>query len=54
MTNNTAQPTLIEEYEDAIATAFPRCVCNEGNGVCGHCFYKNKLAKLKKEFEEDD
>lgn len=54
MTSKIIQLTLIEEYEDAIATSFPKCLCNEGNGVCGHCYYKGKLDELNKELEKDE
>lgn len=42
----------IEEYEDAIATAFPKCTCDTGS--CFHCYYVNKLKKLNKELDKDD
>jgi hypothetical protein len=50
MTNQIIKLTLIEEYEDAIATAFPECTCSEGS--CFHCYYKQKIVELHKEIDD--
>lgn len=52
MTSKIIQLALIEEYEDAIATSFPKCICSKG--VCGHCYYKSKLDELNKELDKHD